>query len=41
MTKREFLQALTNFAKEYRKDAIESVKRNNHMNDLTGKEEIS
>ncbi len=38
MPKIEYLTIATNFAKDYRKDAMESIKRNNHMNSATGRE---
>jgi hypothetical protein len=36
MTKAELLNMLTRNAKEYRKGAMQSIKRNNHMNNATG-----
>lgn len=31
----DLLKLMTNYAKRYSPDAVESVKRNSHMNDLT------
>jgi hypothetical protein len=36
MTKIDLLQYLTKMAKEYRKDCVNSVNRNKHMNELCG-----
>ena len=36
MTKAEYLEILTAFAKDFRIDAMADVKRNTHMNKYTG-----
>jgi len=41
MTRGEFLEALTTFAKTYRKGAKKSIFRNKHMNNLNGKELVT
>ena len=37
MTKGQFLEDLTNYAKKYRLDAKKSIKRSKHMNKFRGK----
>lgn len=41
MSKLELLDMLTNIAKEYRSDSLESVNRNKHMNECEGMLKIS
>ena len=41
MTKIELLQLITRAAKNYREDAVESVKRDSHMNSLKGEFNLS
>jgi hypothetical protein len=41
LTSGELLKLITGFAKEYHSKSVESVKRKNHMNDLTEKDEVS
>lgn len=38
MIKRDLLKMLEENAKEYRKDAFSSIRRNNHMNKATGQD---
>lgn len=41
LTSGELLQLLTNLAKDYAKEGVESIKRNNHMNDVPKTETVS
>jgi hypothetical protein len=41
LTSGELLTLLTNFAKDYAKEGVESIKRNNHMNDVPKTETVS
>lgn len=41
LTSGELLRLLTNFAKDYAKEGAESIKRNNHMNDVPKTETVS
>lgn len=41
LTSGELLKLLTNFAKDYAKEGVESIKRNNHMNDVPKTETVS
>jgi len=40
MTKIQLLEYLTRLAKDYRKDANESINRNKHMNNLKGNSQL-
>lgn len=40
LTSGELLQLLTNLAKDYAKEGVESIKRNNHMNDIPKMETV-
>lgn len=40
MTKIQLLEYLTRLAKEYRRDANDSINRNQHMNNLKGKAQL-
>ena len=40
MTKKDYLDQLTEYAEQYSKDAPESLERNNHMNDIDDGEKV-